>query len=133
MVKTLLSQTGVVFIVRSMFEQSIVSSHINHSFVYRMLRSVGLAGLIILLSLLLGILGYHWIEGLSWVDAYLESAMIAAGMGSTVTLKSTAGKFFAGTYALYCGFALIVAIGVVLAPIVQHVLHRFHLDVDKRK
>lgn len=126
-------QTGADSIVKTMLERSLLTTHTHRSFVYRMLRNIGLAVLIILLSLLIGIFGYRWMEGLSWVDAYLEAAMIAAGMGSTVALKSTAGKIFAGTYALYSGFALIVAIGVVLAPIVQHVLHRFHLDVEKRK
>jgi hypothetical protein len=75
-----------------------------------------------------GMSGYHWLEGLSWIDAYLNAAMILGGMGPVAELHTTGGKLFAGTYALFAGIVFLVGVGVVFAPIVHRAMHRFHLD-----
>jgi len=67
------------------------------------------------------------------VDAFANAAMILSGMGPLEPLKSTAGKMFAGLYALYSGLVLVLASGVVLAPIVHRMLHRFHLQDEGEK
>ena len=82
-----------------------------------------------LVSLLAGMAGYHWLEGLSWIDSFLNAAMILGGMGPVAPLQTSAGKLFAGLYALYSGMVLLVMVGVLLAPVVHRLLHRFHLDV----
>jgi len=82
-----------------------------------------------LASLLAGMAGYHWLEGLSWIDSFLNAAMILGGMGPVAPLQTPAGKLFAGLYALYSGMVLLVMVGVLLAPVVHRLLHRFHLDV----
>ena len=74
-----------------------------------------------------GMAGYHWLEGLSWLDAYLNAAMILGGMGPVAVLHTKAGKLFAGSYALFAGLVFLVAVGVVLAPVVHRAMHRFHL------
>ena len=70
-------------------------------------------GLLIAFSLTLGICGYHWLCGLAWIDAFLDAAMILSGMGPLSPVTTTAGKFFAGCYAIYCGIALIGTTGVI--------------------
>ena|ERR1700674_133200 len=80
-------------------------------------------------SLFAGMAGYHWLEGLSWLDSFLNAAMILGGMGPVAPLQTPAGKVFAGVYALYSGMLLLVLVGVLLAPVLHRVLHRFHLDV----
>jgi hypothetical protein len=82
-------------------------------------------------SLLGGMAGYRYLEGMSWIDAYANAAMILSGMGPLSPLKTWSGKLFAGSYALYSGLAVIVAMGVILAPVVHRLLHRFHLQSDK--
>lgn len=82
-------------------------------------------------TLALGMAGYHWLEGLPWVDAYLNAAMILGGMGPVADLQTTSGKIFAGSYALFAGLVFVVGIGVVLAPVLHRAMHRFHLD-EKR-
>jgi hypothetical protein len=47
-------------------------------------------------------------------------------------LKTTAGKIFAGSYAIFSGLVIVIATGVVLAPIFHRVLHRFHLEMDEK-
>ena len=88
---------------------------------------------IIITSLCIGIAGYHWIEGLSWIDSYLEAAMILSGMGPTSNLYTTGGKIFSGIFALFSGLALILIVGVMAAPLLHRFLHRFHVDTDDKK
>ena len=99
-------------------------------FVRRQLRSLGLGSALIVISLAVGMLGYHSLVGLSWVDAYENAAMILSGMGPLAVPASTAGKIFAGTYALYSGIAVLAFAGVIAAPLVHRFLHRLHADTD---
>lgn len=103
----------------------------------RFLKRLGLSVLagaaLVCLSLLAGMLGYHYLEGQSWIDAFANAAMILSGMGPLGELHTAAGKFFAGFYALYSGLALILISGIVFAPIVHRFLHRFHLESGKER
>ena len=84
-------------------------------------------------TLLLGMAIYHWVEGLAWPDSFLNAAMLLGGMGPVDPLRTTAGKWLAGIYALLDGVVLLVLAGVMLAPVIHHVLHRFHLETDDEK
>jgi len=98
------------------------------AFYARVARSVGLAGVIVVLALGVGMAGYHGFEHLSWLDAFLNASMILSGMGPVAQIQSAPGKLFAGCYALFSGLAFIVAIGVVFAPLFHRFLHKFHLE-----
>jgi hypothetical protein len=82
------------------------------------------------ISLAFGILGYHFLENLSWLDALLNASMILGGMGPVDTLHTSAGKIFASFYALYSGVILLASFGVLAAPIFHRFMHRFHLDLE---
>jgi hypothetical protein len=69
---------------------------------------------------------------MSLTDSYVNAAMILSGMGPLGELKTTAGKIFAGSYAIFSGLVIVIATGVVLAPIFHRVLHRFHLEMDEK-
>ena len=73
---------------------------------------------------------YHWVEHLPWADSFLNAAMLLGGMGPVDPLHTTLGKWLAGFYALFAGLFFIVLAGVMLAPVLHHVLRRFHLDED---
>ncbi len=96
----------------------------------RLVGAAGLALLLIVVSLGVGMVGYHAIEGMSWIDAYLSAAMILSGMGPVGEPLSTPGKLFAGTYALYSGFVALICVGVLGAPVLHRFLHRFHIEED---
>jgi hypothetical protein len=72
--------------------------------------------------------GYVYFESLSWTDAFLNAAMLLGGMGPVNAPITEGGKLFAGWYALYAGLIFLVVAGVLGAPVVHRVLHRFHLD-----
>lgn len=92
----------------------------------RLLRSVRIAAMVVAVSLLIGISGYHFFGGLSWTDSFLEAAMIASGMGPVAPMTNEAVKIFAACYALISGFVLLTSAGIIMAPILHRFLHRFH-------
>lgn len=100
-------------------------------FAQRMLRFGLVAAAIILFSLGIGMLGYHYFECLSWIDSLLNASMILGGMGPVDTeLKTTAGKLFASFYALFSGVIFLIAIGVIATPVLHRFLHYFHLELE---
>ena len=103
-------------------------AHRRRAFYHRFLRALGLSASVIAFSLGLGILGYHFIAGLSWVDSLLNAAMILSSMGPVDTLNSDAAKLFASAYALFSGVVFISATGIILSPMFHRVLHRFHIE-----
>jgi hypothetical protein len=104
-----------------------------NAFVRRMALSAAAAFCIVAFSLALGMAGYRVTEGMSWVDACVNASMLLGGMGPVTELHTTAGKLFASFYALYCGLILILAVGVVFAPLFHRFLHRFHLEVEEEE
>ena len=98
------------------------------AFLARMAGWLGITLLVILLSLSVGMTGYWFFEGMPWIDAFLNAAMILGGMGPMTPLATVGGKLFAGLYALYCGILLVVCGGLLLVPVFHRVLHRFHAD-----
>lgn len=101
-------------------------------FYKRLWRNLGLGLGIILISLGIGMLGYHHFEKMTWVDAYVNAAMILSGMGPVSNLQTVGGKIFAGTYALFCGIVFLVVIAIIFAPVVHRFFHKFHLEEDKK-
>jgi hypothetical protein len=109
------------------FRQPLIS---RVAFLLRIVWHVLIALGIVLVSLTIGIVGYHEFEGLSWIDATVNASMILGGMGPLNQLQTNAGKLFASFYALFSGIVFLVAIAVLLAPAVHRFLHRFHIESD---
>jgi len=97
-------------------------------FLGRMARSTVIAGVLIGGSLGIGILGYHYLGGLGWLDALVNASMILGGMGPVDPITRAGGKWFESGYALYSGIALLTSVGLFFAPAVHRFLHRFHVD-----
>ena len=118
-------------IIDSMFEHRRQQLLPRRAFFFRLGRFAVAALLLVLVSWLIGILGYHAFEGMAWIDATLNAAMILGGMGPVDTLHTDVGKLFASFYALFSGLIFLVAVGVLIAPILHRFLHQFHLEADK--
>jgi hypothetical protein len=103
----------------------------RRKFLIRMAIAIGLWIVLTIVGLAIGIAGYAAFEGMSFVDAYVNAAMILSGMGPLGELKTTAGKIFAGSYAILSGLIIVIATGFVLAPIFHRILHRFHVETTK--
>lgn len=99
---------------------------------YRRLIIFGLLSLgIILVSLVIGILGYMTLEGLDLIASFLNSAMLMGGMGPVDMPNTDRGKIFAGFYAMYCGFVLIFSVAIFMTPVFHRILHYFHLEESR--
>ncbi len=109
-------------------KQPIVS---KNEFYLRLLKHFGFAILLIAISLLIGMCGYHYLGELSWIDAFVDASMILSGMGPVSPLANHAVKLFAGFYAIYSGLLFISLIAIILIPIVHRILHKFHIPSDK--
>lgn len=104
-----------------------------HHFARRVLWSLGLSAVIAGGALLIGILGFHFIAGLAWIDALHNSSMILGGMGPVAEMHGDAAKFFSSAYALFCGLVFISVVAVTLVPVLHRVLHKFHMDESDLK
>ena len=98
-----------------------------------MFTAIGLWLALTFIGLVIGIAGYAIFEGMSLVDAYVNAAMILSGMGPVIELKTTSGKIFAGTYAIFSGLIIVIATAFILAPIFHRVLHRFQVETTREK
>jgi hypothetical protein len=116
---------------RSMFENRSKPLLPRSEFIKRMAFFAILSAGFVTFSLIIGMIGYRIFENFSWVDAFVNAAMLMGGMGPVNELHSDAGKIFAGIYAMYCGLVLILAVGFLIAPLFHRFLHKFHLEIDE--
>lgn len=94
----------------------------------KILRNFLYATLLIFFSLLIGVLGYHYVGDLAWIDSILNSSMILTGMGPVDPMKTDSAKLFASFYALFSGIAFLTTVAIFLAPFVHRLLHKFQLE-----
>jgi len=99
-------------------------------FARRVLLHAVAALAVLAFSLALGMAGYEYFEHLPWRDAFLNAAMLMGGMGPVDAPRTNGGKVFAGLYALYAGLVFLAAAGLVFAPIMHRLLHKFHWQQD---
>lgn len=100
-------------------------------FLHRLARSAAVAVALIAGSLTIGVVGYHALGRLDWIDSIYNASMILGGMGPVDRLDSDAGKLFASGYALFSGIALLTSVGVLLVPTLHRFMHRFHLETPE--
>ena len=105
----------------------------REKFAYRLWKHFLIASCVVLVSLLIGMFGYHYLARFAWIDSFLNAAMLLGGMGPVGDIPTQSGKLFAGLYALYAGLVLIAAAAVLLTPVLHRVMHRLHLEDDRKK
>jgi hypothetical protein len=116
-----------------MFEHHSEPLLTRRQFASRLLRHGRIAGAVLLFSLVIGTIGFHWLALQEWIDAFLNSSMLLGGMGPIGDIKTTTGKLFASLYALYAGIVFIASSGILLAPVLHRILHKVHLNEKHRK
>ena len=99
-------------------------------FLQRMLRYTLFASLLIVLSVLIGMIGYYTLADCSWIDSFHMACLILTGMGPVVEMQTNSAKIFSSLYALYSGVAFLTISGVFLAPIIHRILHILQVDAE---
>ena len=112
-----------------MFERKNQPLLSRRDFAGRVGRSAVVSAVLLGASLGVGVLGYHGLARLGWIDSILNASMILTGMGPVSPLPDPAAKLFASAYALFSGVILIASAGVVVAPLAHRLLHRFHVEL----
>jgi hypothetical protein len=103
-------------------------------YLQRLFRNGVLALLVLFVALLIGVLGYRWLGGLGWIDAFYNASMILGGMGPVASLEGHDGaKIFASLYALFSGVAFLTSVAILLAPAYHRFIHHFHLDAEREE
>ncbi len=97
-------------------------------FYRRILKNILIAVIVIIICLIIGIVGYHYSAGLSWLDSLHNASMILSGMGLVDPVKSDGGKIFSSIYALFSGVVFITNIGIILAPAIHRIIHKLHME-----
>ena len=103
----------------------------KRKFRHRILNVLIIDILMLSLSLLIGITGYHYIGNLGWIDSFLNASMILGGMGPVDILTTDSAKIFSGLYAIFCGVTLISFFAIILTPLIHRFIHKFHLEEGK--
>ena len=98
-------------------------------FVGRVTWSLVIAAVIDVVALVIGAVGFTGLEGLSWADSFLNSALVLTGNGPIARMGTMGGKVFLLAYALAGVVVFAAVISVVVAPLLHRVLHAFHIDV----
>jgi hypothetical protein len=100
-------------------------------FLRRLALHFAATGALLLFSVLIGMAGYAYFEGLPWRDAFLNTAMLLGGMGPVDAPKTNGGMLFAGFFALYAGLVFIIGAGLMLVPVLHRLLHKFHWEGNR--
>jgi Ion channel len=110
-----------------MFEGSQRPLLSRRQFAARMLAYAFAAVILDGLGLAAGATGYHYLEGLDWLDATLNAAMIMTGNGPAHLPQTPTGKIFAICNALLGVILFVAVIGMLLTPLFHRMLHAFHI------
>jgi hypothetical protein len=100
-------------------------------FLFRLGRYGLFAMGLIVFSVLLGTVGYHYYGNISWLDSFHMACMILTGMGPVVEMTTPEAKVFSSLYALYSGVAFLSITAVFFAPIIHRLLHILHVEQDE--
>jgi sterol desaturase/sphingolipid hydroxylase (fatty acid hydroxylase superfamily) len=102
------------------------------AFYRRMLRSLAFSLYLLGGTVLIGMLAFHFIEKFPWLDSFLNCTLIMTGVGTVRNVSSPAGKIFTGVYSVASTLVFFTVLAIIFTPLLHRLLHKFHLDVEKR-
>lgn len=83
--------------------------------------------------MVVGVIGFHQLEGMDWVNAIYFESMLATGQGPPLTLNTDAGKLFASAMGFISFGTVLTGLLVTLVPILSQLwregLERAERDV----
>ena len=102
-------------------------------FLFRVFKYFAVASALLGISLLIGVLGYHYTADLNFIDSFHMSSLILTGMGPVVEMKSYSAKMFDSLYAIYSGVIFLSIAAVLFAPIFHRILHILNVGYEEEE
>lgn len=100
-------------------------------FAKRLLKYTAFSLALVVISLGIGILGYHFIGKLGWIDSIYNASMILTGMGPINSMETVSAKLFASAYSLFSGVVFLSTVGIFFAPIAHRLMHLLHIEEEE--
>ena len=94
-------------------------NHHYHSPLKRGMLSLALVSFIVIV----GTLGMHFFEGMSYLDSFYFISMIATAQGSAITPVTVMGKIFASFMAFISVGFVVAALGFLFGPFLGKLFH----------
>ncbi|MCX5714071.1 MAG: two pore domain potassium channel family protein [Candidatus Omnitrophica bacterium] len=104
----------------------------KQAFYLRLVRSLAVSAALLIATIFLGAIIFRWIEHFNWLDAALNSVLIMTGVGTTGIINTPAGKIFTAIYSIFSTLIFFTILAIIFTPILHRLLHKFHLDIDKK-
>lgn len=79
-------------------------------------------------SIGIGILGYHYIGDLEWVDSIYNASMILTGMGPVNVMMTNSAKLFASSYAIFSGVIFLSTVAIFFSPFAHRLMHLLKIE-----
>jgi len=100
----------------------------SKAFRKRMLIHILLAMSVVAITLVIGVLGHQYFDGMNTIDALVASITLIGGLGLSIMPESRAGLLFASLYGILSSYVYIGTTSIVIAPIIHRIFHKFHLE-----
>jgi len=112
------------------YKQPLIS---RSAFLKRMLTCIIISLTLLLSTNFIGALIFHYVGGFLWVDGILNAISIMMGVGIIGTLDNPTLKILISFYAIFSGIVYFAVLMILFSPLIHRFLHRFHLDIEKKK
>ncbi|ULQ55696.1 hypothetical protein KJS94_13685 [Flavihumibacter rivuli] len=103
----------------------------RRKFLMRLSGNIVWVLVLIMISLLIGTIGFRLTNDNDWIDCFHNACMLLGGMGPVIEMRSDPAKLFSSFFSIFSGIVFITNIGVLLAPVMHRVFHRLHLEEPK--
>ncbi|MBK8888647.1 MAG: hypothetical protein IPN46_19845 [Saprospiraceae bacterium] len=100
----------------------------NKKFAIRLLRYNLFAFLLILISIIIGVIGYRYYGNLSWIDSFQMACLILTGMGPTNEMTTDSSRYFRLCMPCIAALLFLTITAIVFTPIVHRLLHILHIE-----
>lgn len=109
------------------FKEELISLE---KFVVRVIRFYLIATALLLFALIPGIVGFYWMGELNMKESAINALSILGTIDPPHPLSSDAGQVFTAIYGLFSDTVFLLSLGILLAPIIHRLFHKFHLHAD---
>lgn len=102
----------------------------TRAFLARVTAFVGIGVSLYVAAIVVGMVGFHFLERLGWLEAALDASMILTSNGAVAAAWTPGQRLFQMAYAVLGGVVFVLVASVLLAPVIHRVLHAYHLEPE---